>query len=107
MTRASYKLESYTEVEFFWPDLTMDAFVANLDKKPTQTVIYMRKVLFVVYLTFVLLNQDMPCLCKQYRSRSEANWSGSALFVILYLNLYQQLGSSNLIGRKLEVGVAS
>ena len=36
----------------------------------------------------------------------EANWSGAALFAIQYVNLYQQSGSSNLIGRKLEVGVA-
>ena len=38
---------------------------------------------------------------------SEANWSGSALFVIQDVNLYQQPGSSNLTGWKLEVGVAS
>ena len=37
----------------------------------------------------------------------ETNWSGSALFAIKYVNLYQQTGSSNLIGWKLEVGVAS
>ena len=37
----------------------------------------------------------------------EANWSGSAPFAIKYVNLYQQSGSSNLIGWKLEVGVAS
>ena len=37
----------------------------------------------------------------------EANWSGSAPFVIMYVSLYQQLGSSNLTGWKLEVGVAS
>ena len=37
----------------------------------------------------------------------EANWSGSALFLIQYENLYQQPGSSNLIGWKLEVGKAS
>ena len=36
----------------------------------------------------------------------EANWSGSALFAIQYVNLYQQSGSSNLIGWKLEMGVA-
>ena len=30
----------------------------------------------------------------------EANWSVSALFVIKYLNLYQQPRSSNLIGWK-------
>ena len=38
---------------------------------------------------------------------SEANWSGSALFAVKYVNLYQQPGSSNLIGWKLEKGVAS
>ena len=38
---------------------------------------------------------------------SEANWSGSALFAIKYVNLYQQPWSSNLIGWKLEMGVAS
>ena len=63
-------------------------------------------------LILVLPNQDMPCLCKQCRSRSvgffeEANWSWSALFVIQYVNMYQQPGSNNLTGWKLEVGVAS
>ena len=37
----------------------------------------------------------------------EANWPGPALFVIKYVNFYQTSGSSNLIGWKLEVGVAS
>ena len=37
----------------------------------------------------------------------EANWSWSALFVIKYVNFYQKLGSSDLIGWKLEVGIAS
>ena len=38
----------------------------------------------------------------------EANWSGSALFAIKYVNLYQhQPWSSNVIGWKLEMGVAS
>ena len=37
---------------------------------------------------------------------TEANWSGSALFVIKYVNMYQQPGSNNLIGWKLEVGGA-
>ena len=36
---------------------------------------------------------------------SEANWS--ALFVIKYVIVYQKPGSSNLIGGKSEVGVAS
>ena len=52
---------------------------------------------------------EYACLCKQHRSRSVglANWSGSALFVIKYVNLHQQHGSSNLIGWKLEEGTAS
>ena len=37
-------------------------------------------------LTLILLNPDIPCLCKQCKSRSslfeEANWSGFALFLI-------------------------
>ena len=37
----------------------------------------------------------------------EANWSGSALFAIQFVNLYKQSWSSNLIGWKWEVGVAS
>ena len=37
----------------------------------------------------------------------EANRSGSALFVIKYVNFYQKPRSSNLIGWKLEVGAAS
>ena len=35
----------------------------------------------------------------------EANWSGSVLFDIEYVNLNQQPGSSNLIGWKLELGM--
>ena len=38
---------------------------------------------------------------------SEADWSGSALFAIKYVNLYHSSWSSNLISWKLEVGVAS
>ena len=37
----------------------------------------------------------------------EANWSGSAMFAIQYMNLYQQPWSSNLIGWKLDMGMAS
>ena len=35
-------------------------------------------------------------------SNEEANWSGSALLVIKYVNLYQQPGSRNLIGQNLK-----
>ena len=37
----------------------------------------------------------------------EAIWSGSPLFIIQYVNLYQPSWSSNLIGWKLEEGMAS
>ena len=37
----------------------------------------------------------------------EANWSGSALFAVKYVNLRQPSGSSNLIGWKLQVSMAS
>ena len=37
----------------------------------------------------------------------EANWSGSTLFAIEYVNLYQQPGSRNLIGWQLDVDVTS
>ena len=37
----------------------------------------------------------------------ETNWSGSTLFAIKYVTLYQQSGSNNLIGWQLEVGVAA
>ena len=36
-------------------------------------------------LTLVMLNLDIPCLCKQCRSRSEE--AGSALFAIKYVYL--------------------
>ena len=52
----------------------------------------------------------MPCLCKQIDpdqlASAKINWSGSTVFVIEYVNLYQQW-SSDLVGWKLEVGMAS
>ena len=47
-----------------------------------------------------LAEHDMPCLDKHGRS-------GSALFVIKYVNFYQKQGSSNLVGWKLGVDMAS
>ena len=70
-------------------------------------------------LTLVLLNPDNPCPAEpgyalplqtvdpDQLASEEANWFGSTLFVNKYVNLYQQPGSSNLIGWKLEVDVAS
>ena len=67
-------------------------------------------------LTRVLLNLDIRCFWQQcrftsvgfFRSQLEkANLSGSAMLFIKNMDLFQQPGSSNMIGRKLEVGVAS
>ena len=62
-------------------------------------------------LPLLLLNTTCPVLANSVDpdqlASEEANWSGSALFVIKYVNFYQKPGSSNLIGWKLEVGVAS
>ena len=62
-------------------------------------------------LTLLLLNTTCPVLANSVDpdqlASEEANWSGSALFVIKYMNFYQKPGSSNLIGRNLEVDVAS
>ena len=62
-------------------------------------------------LTLLLLSTTCPILANSadpdQLASEEANWSGSALFVIKYVNFYQKPGSNNLIGWKLEVGVAS
>ena len=64
-----------------------------------------------VILILLLLNTTCPVLANSVGpdqlASEEANWSGSTLFVIKYVNVYQTLGSSNLIGWKLEVGAAS
>ena len=62
-------------------------------------------------LTLLLLITSCPVLANSVDpdqlASEEANWSESALFVIKYMNFYQKLGSSNLIGWKLEVSMAS
>ena len=64
-----------------------------------------------IALTFLLLNTTCPVLANSVDpdqlASEEAKWSGSALFVIKYVNFYQKPSSSNLIAWKLEVGVAS
>ena len=61
-------------------------------------------------LTLGLLIPDIPAITNivdpDKLASEKANWSGSALFAIQYRNMYQQPGSSNLIGWKLEVGMA-
>ena len=62
-------------------------------------------------LTLLLLNTTCPVLANSVDpdqlASEEAHWFGSALLVIKYVNFYQNPRSSNLIGWKLEVGVAS
>ena len=57
-----------------------------------------------------MLNMTCPVLANSVDPDQlaswEANWSGSALFVIKYVNFYQKPESSNLIGWKLKVGMA-
>ena len=53
-------------------------------------------------LTILLLNRTYPVLANSVDpdqlDSEEAKWSGSALFVIKYVNFYQNPRSSNLIG---------
>ena len=62
-------------------------------------------------ITLLLLNTAWTVLSNSVApdqlASDEANWYGAALFAIKYMNFYQKPGSSNLIGWKLEVGVAS
>ena len=62
------------------------------------------------YWILLLQNTTCPILANSVDpdqlAFKEANWSGSALFVIKYVNFNQKPRSSNLIGGKLEVGVA-
>ena len=62
------------------------------------------------FLTLVLLNRICPAFANSVDpdqlASEEANWSGAALFAIKDVNLYQQCGSSDLIGWKLEMVVA-
>ena len=69
------------------------------------------KFLNIFFLTLLLLSTTCPVLANSadpdQLASEEANWSGSALFAIKAVDFYQKPGSSNLIGWKLEVGVAS
>ena len=62
-------------------------------------------------LTLLLLNTTCPVLANSadpdQLASEEANWSGSGLFVIKYVNFYLKSESRNLIGWKLDVGMAS
>ena len=62
--------------------------------------------LLIIELNLSLAEHNKPCLSKLGGSRS-VGFFRSALFVIKYVNFYQKPRSSNLIGWKLEAGLAS
>ena len=88
-------------------------WLANLTETATTDMLMLCNIfpILSLQLTLLLLNTACPVLANSVDldqlASEEANWSGSALFVIKYVNFYQKPGSSNLIGWKLEVGVAS
>ena len=75
----------------------------------TVAVLHRFYCISILTLTLLLLNTTCSVLANSVDpdqlASSEANWSGSALFVIKYVNFNQKPGSSNLIGWKLKVGV--
>ena len=71
----------------------------------------MPKLILEKHLSLLLLNTTCPVLSNnidpdQLTSKEE-NWSGTAVFIIKYVNFYQNPGSNNLIGWNFEVGKAS
>ena len=100
--------QTFPHFESVFPRSGSCLFVKN--KIPVAFQNYRQKH-WICELTLVLLSWIYPAFANSVDpdqlASSEANWSGSALFVIMYVNSYQQPGSSKLIGWKLEVGVAS
>ena len=84
---------------------------SNLRPSDHQLDVHLTKLPRLANLTLLLLNMTCPVLANSadpdQLASEEANWSGSALFVIKYVNFYQKPGSSNPIGWKSEVGMAS
>ena len=58
-------------------------------------------------LTLVLLNLDITCLCKQYRSRSVGFWRSQLIWICTVCHLVCEFVTTTWNGRKLDVGVAS
>ena len=73
---------------------------ADPDYKSSHLVLHFS----ISSLTLLLLNTTCPVLANSVDPDQLAE---SALFVIKYVDFYQKHESSNLIGWKLEVGVAS
>ena len=74
----------------FWVHQTCENFQRNIVNLMLHT-----------NLTLLLLNTTCPVLANSVDpdqvASEEANWSGSAQFIIKYVHFYQKPGSSNLI----------
>ena len=69
---------------------------------PYDLILNLTRSTLLFNLTILLLNTTCPVLANSVDTdqlaSSEANWSGSALFVINYVNFYQKPGSAGLGG---------
>ena len=81
---------------------TLHPWLSKMHRENSDQTEQMHMLIWI--LTLVLLSPDIPAFANSVDpdqlASEEANWSGSALFAIKYVNLHQQPGSSNLIGWK-------
>ena len=59
---------------------------------PSRNTAFPSHQMAIMHLTLLLLNTTCPFLANSADPDEEANWSGSALFVIKYVNFYQKPG---------------
>ena len=90
---------------------TLEDSVKHVKNISVRVTVLLTLCIWGYVLTLLLLNTTCPVLANSVDpdqlASEEANWSGLALFVIKYVNFHQKRGSSNPIGWKLEVGLAS
>ena len=78
------------------------------DKKELFVLVHLLCPLFLTLVLWTWIYPDFANIVDPDQLASEeSNWSGSTLFAIKYVILYQQHWPSNLIGWQLEMGVAS
>ena len=101
----------FPPVKFLWSDVPpyLEIQIRHLHPMPNighgHSSTFASTPSAMLILNLALLNQDRHCLWKQCSSRSDR--SGSTLFVIQFVNLYEQTTSSYLIGWQSEVVVAN
>ena len=90
-------LFSYFSIKTFWILIRSAHNLCFYEEK------YPKIIIIYSLITLVLLNLDIPCLCKQCRSRSVGFFRSQLIWICTvchYVNLYQYPGSSNLTGGK-------